>query len=105
MNPKFRRFQTVLLTDYIFLQYIFILELPISPRSRSSSFNKDGFRGSHDSLLKEAAKQRASSDTDAKYFKGSHPNLSELHKIRAATLPRSGFRTGIYHFIKQDFSV
>ena len=36
----------------------------------------------------------ASSDSETRAFKGSHPNLSELHKMRSATLPNSGFRTG-----------
>ena len=78
-------------TDHsrVFNSYV---ELPQGPKSRSSSFHATG-SGSDDSL-NTADNTPTSGSLTKDQSSLSHPDLSEIHKTRAATLPARGFRTG-----------
>ena len=67
-------------------------ELPQDPKSRASSFHA-GSSGSEESL-NASNNTLASGNLSKDQSSLSHPDLSEIHKERAVTLPARGFRTG-----------
>ena len=82
-----------------FLNYLgfffFNVELPQDPKSRSSQSIQTGESGSDESL-NTSSNTLSSGNLTKDQSSLSHPDLSEIHKTRAATLPARGFRTGKY---------
>lgn len=73
---------------------LFYTGLPQDPKSRTSSFHAGG-SGSDESLNTSVSDNTLTSGNLSKDQSSlSHPDLSEMHKTRAATLPARGFRTG-----------
>lgn len=83
------------LSYFCFCCFFVNAELPQDPKSRSSQSIQTGGSGSDESL-----NTSSNTLTSGKLTKDqsslSHPDLSEIHKTRAATLPARGFRTGKY---------
>ena len=71
----------------------FNAELPQDPKSRSSQSIQTGGSGSDESL-NTSSNTLTSGNLTKDQSSLSHPDLSEIHKTRAATLPARGFRTG-----------
>lgn len=79
-----------------FFFFFFNAELPQDPKSRSSQSIQTAESGSDESLNTSSSDTVTSGNLTKDQSSLSHPDLSEIHKTRAATLPARGFRTGKY---------
>lgn len=68
-------------------------EIPQDPRSRSGSLRND-ISGGSDESLNNLGNTLTSGTLSKDQTSLSHPDLSEIQKTRALTLPARGFRTG-----------
>ena len=91
-NNYFRSYEVLIVTLLELKLLHFNVELPQDPRSRASSFHA-GSSGSEESLS-VSINTLSSGNLSKDQSSLSHPDLSEIHKERAATLPARGFRTG-----------
>lgn len=88
----FRSYELLIVTLLELKLLHFNVELPQDPKSRASSFHA-GSSGSEESLS-VSSNTLSSGNLSKDQSSLSHPDLSEIHKERAATLPARGFRTG-----------